>query len=69
MSASLWILNLVVLAAVGVGILLGLVASALMRVSVNLDGSAGVPYAVVCCTLVGLPAGRCQQRLRQGRLR
>ena len=45
------------LAAVGAGILLGLVASALMRVSVNPDGSAysraGVPYAVLWVAVVG----------------
>jgi len=45
------------LAAVGAGILLGLVASALMRVSVNPDGSAysraGVPYAVLWLVVVG----------------
>jgi hypothetical protein len=44
------------LAAVGAGILLGLVASALMRVSVS-DGSAysraGVPYAVLWVVVVG----------------
>jgi hypothetical protein len=44
------------LAAVGAGILLGRVASALMRVSVN-DGSAysraGVPYAVLWVAVVG----------------
>jgi hypothetical protein len=45
------------LAAVGAGILLGLVASALLRVSVNPDGSAysraGVPYAVLWVVVVG----------------
>jgi hypothetical protein len=45
------------LAAVGAGILLGLVASALMRVSVNPGGSAysraGVPYAVLWVVVVG----------------
>ena len=45
------------LAAVGAGILLGLVASALMRVSVNPDGSAysrtGIPYAVLWVVVVG----------------
>ena len=45
------------LEAVGAGILLGLVASALMRVSVNPDGSAysraGVPYAVLWVAVVG----------------
>src|ERR1700751_4235868 len=45
------------LAAVGAGILLGLVASALMRVSVNPDGSAysraGVRYAVLWVAVVG----------------
>ena len=45
------------LAAVGAGILLGLVASALMRVSVNPDGGAysraGVPYAVLWVVVVG----------------
>ena len=44
------------LAAVGAGILLGLVASALMRVSVNPDGSAysraGVPYAALWVAVV-----------------
>ena len=50
---SLWL----ELAAVGAGILLGLVASALMRVSVNPDGSAysraGIPYAVLWVVVVG----------------
>jgi hypothetical protein len=45
------------LAAVGAGILLGLVASALMRVSVDPDGSAysraGVPYAALWVVVVG----------------
>jgi hypothetical protein len=45
------------LEAVGAGILLGLVASALMRVTVNRDGSAysraGVPYAVLWVVVVG----------------
>jgi hypothetical protein len=45
------------LAAVGTGIVLGLVASALIRVSVNPDGSAysraGVPYAVLWVVVVG----------------
>ena len=44
------------LAAVGAGILLGLVASALMRVSVSPDGSAysraGVPYAALWVAVV-----------------
>ena len=45
------------LAAVGTGIVLGLVADALIRVSVNRDGSAysraGVPYAVLWVVVVG----------------
>ena len=45
------------LAAVGAGILLGLVASALLRVSVNPDGGAysraGLPYAVLWVVVVG----------------
>ena len=50
---ALW----VELAAVGAGIVLGLAASALMRVSVNPDGSAysraGAPYAVLWVVVVG----------------
>lgn len=50
---ALW----VELAAVGAGIVLGLVASALIRVSVNPGGSAysraGVPYAVLWVVVVG----------------
>jgi hypothetical protein len=50
---SLWL----ELAAVGAGILLGMVASALMRVSVNPDGSAysraGIPYAALWVAVVG----------------
>jgi hypothetical protein len=45
------------LAAVGAGIVLGLAASAMMRVSVNPDGSAysraGAPYAVLWVVVVG----------------
>jgi hypothetical protein len=50
---ALW----VELAGVGAGIVLGLAASTLMRVSVNPDGSAysraGVPYAVLWVVVVG----------------
>lgn len=50
---SLWL----ELAAIGAGILLGLVAAALMRVSVNPNGSAysraGIPYAALWVAVVG----------------